>query len=112
MSGSEPVDHRNGWDRVAIANKYLKGEGIEIGALHSPLQVPPSVCVKYVDRMTVPDLRKQYPELDGLELVNTDIIDDGERLDSIQDSTQDFVIANHFIEHCQNPMLALSNMFR
>jgi predicted SAM-dependent methyltransferase len=106
------VDHHDGWDRAAIANKYLKGDGIEIGALHSPLKVSPSVSVKYVDRMTAPDLRKQYPELAALELVNTDIIDDGERLDSIQDSTQDFVIANHFIEHCQNPLMALSNMFR
>ncbi len=106
------VDHHDGWDRVAIADKYLKGNGIEVGALHSPLKVPPSASVKYVDRMTAPDLRKQYPELDDLELVNTDIIDDGERLDSIQDSTQDFVIANHFIEHCQNPLMALSNMFR
>jgi SAM-dependent methyltransferase len=104
--------HHDGWDRAAIADKYLKGDGIEIGALHSPLKVPPSASVKYVDRMTVSDLRKQYPELNDLELVDTDIIDDGERLDSVRDSTQDFVIANHFIEHCQNPLMALSNMLR
>jgi SAM-dependent methyltransferase len=104
--------NHDGWDRAAIADKYLKGSGIEIGALHSPLKAPPSASVKYVDRMSVPDLRKQYPELNDLELVDTDIIDDGERLDSVRDSTQDFVIANHFIEHCQNPLKALSNMLR
>lgn len=102
----------DGWDRAVIADKYLKGDGIEIGALHSPLKVPPSARVKYVDRMSVSDLRKQYPELNDLELVDTDIIDDGERLDSVRDSTQDFVIANHFIEHCQNPLKALNNMLR
>lgn len=110
--GGRSVNDSDGWDRIAIANKYLKGDGIEIGALDSPLKVPPSASVKYVDRMTVLDLRKQYPQLDAVEFVNTDIISDGERLDSIQDSTQDFVIANHFIEHCQNPLMALSNMFR
>jgi SAM-dependent methyltransferase len=102
----------DGWDRAVIADKYLKGDGIEIGALHSPLKVPRSASVKYVDRMSVSDLRKQYPELNDLELVDTDIIDDGERLDSVRDSTQDFVIANHFIEHCQNPLKAMSNMLR
>jgi predicted SAM-dependent methyltransferase len=106
------LGHHDGWDRVAIAEKYLRGDGIEIGALNSPLQVPREARVKYVDRMATPDLRKQYPELADLDLVDADIIDDGERLDSIEDSTQDFVIANHFIEHCQNPLLALSNMFR
>lgn len=106
------VGLNDGWSRVAIADRYLKGDGIEIGALNSPLEVPSAASVKYVDRMATPDLRKQYPELADLDLVNADIIDDGERLDSIRDSTQDFVIANHFIEHCQNPLLALSNMLR
>ena len=99
-------------DRRAAAFNYLKGEGIEIGALHLPLAVPPSAKVKYVDRMEVADLKRQYPELNEVELVNTDIIDDGELLNTISDESQDFVIANHFIEHCQNPFLALSNMFR
>lgn len=106
------LGQHDGLGRVAIADKYLKGDGIEIGALNSPLQVPRAASVKYVDRMPTPDLRKQYPELAELDLVDADIIDDGERLDSVRDSTQDFVIANHFIEHCQNPLLALSNMFR
>jgi SAM-dependent methyltransferase len=39
-------------------------------------------------------------------------VDDGERLASIGDGTQDFVIANHFLEHCQNPIGALVSMFR
>ena len=32
-------------DRKAIADLYLKGSGIEVGALHSPLQVPDDVEV-------------------------------------------------------------------
>lgn len=98
--------------RQLAAFRYLKGEGIEIGALHMPLLVPPVAKVKYVDRMSVAELRRQYEELNDLDLVNPDIIADGELLETVHDSTQDFVIANHFIEHCQNPFLALKNMFR
>ena len=98
--------------REAIAAAFLHGEGIEIGALHQPLVVPSSVRVKYVDRMTAPDLRRQYVELAALPLVETDIVDNGELLGTIGDGTQDFVIANHFIEHCQNPLLTVQNLLR
>ena len=68
--------------------------------------------MKYVDRMTVAELRRQYQELAGDPLVETDIIDNGEQLTTIRDETQDFVIANHFIEHCQNPIQTFQNLFR
>jgi predicted SAM-dependent methyltransferase len=99
-------------DRNLISFSYLTGVGIEIGALHLPLPVSQTASVKYVDRMSVNDLRKQYPELQSLDLVNVDILDDGETLETFQDATLDFVIANHFLEHCQNPILAVENMIR
>jgi SAM-dependent methyltransferase len=98
--------------RAALAAAFLHGEGIEIGALHQPLVVPSSVRVKYVDRMTAPDLRRHYAELAAQPLVETDIVDNGELLGTIGDGTQDFVIANHFIEHCQNPLLTVQNLLR
>jgi SAM-dependent methyltransferase len=98
--------------RDAIARRFVKGSGIEIGALHNPLRIPRSVDVRYVDRMTVPELRQQYPELARERLVEVDVIDDGERLESIADGSQDFVVANHFLEHSQDPVGALANMFR
>jgi SAM-dependent methyltransferase len=98
--------------RKIIANVFLRGDGIEIGALHQPLQIPSAARVKYVDRMSVPELRRQYKELEAAPLVETDIIDNGELLATIGDGTQDFVIANHFIEHCQNPLLMLQNLCR
>ncbi len=87
--------------RDTVAATYIQGNGIEIGALHNPLRVPPGVKVAYVDRLSVQDLRKHYPELNDKELVNVDIIDDGEKLSTIADASTDFVIANHFIEHTQ-----------
>ena len=99
-------------NRYSLSFLYLKGNGIEIGALHNPLKVPPRAKVRYVDRMTVADLRLQYPELKKKKLVPVDFVADGELLESVDDASQDFVIANHFLEHCQNPLLALENMFR
>lgn len=98
--------------REFVADTFIRGQGIEIGALHMPLGVPRSARVRYVDRLSVSDLRKHYPELNDKDLVDVDIIADGERLESISDATQDFVIANHFVEHCQNPIAAILNMFR
>lgn len=98
--------------RAAIARRYLAGSGIEIGGLNAPLAVPRSAEVRYVDRAPVSKLREHYPELAGEPIVEPDILDDGERLATIGDGTQDFVIANHFLEHCQDPIGALENMFR
>jgi SAM-dependent methyltransferase len=98
--------------RAVIAAEYLRGTGIEIGALHLPLTVPQTVRVKYIDRMSRSQLRQQYPELSKLNLVDVDIVDNGELLTTIPDASQDFVIANHFIEHCQDPIGVLINFFR
>lgn len=99
-------------NRREIAKRYLRGDGIEIGALHNPLQVPRSARVQYVDHLPVEELRQHYPELAGAELVDVDIVDDGERLATIADASQDFVIANHFLEHCEDPLGALGHMIR
>lgn len=100
------------FDRVSLALNYLVGEGLEIGGLQRPLLVGKSAQVKYVDRMPVSELRRHYPELASTDLVEVDIVDDGERLETIADFSQDFVIANHFIEHCQNPILFIKYMLR
>ena len=67
-----------GISRQTIAHEYLRGEGLEIGALSLPLELPCGASAKYVDRLTVTELRKHYPELAGVPLVNVDIQDDGE----------------------------------
>jgi SAM-dependent methyltransferase len=90
--------------RAAFANSYLIGEGVEIGPLHQPLAVPPHARVRYVDRMTTPDLRSEYPELADWPLTEVDIVDDGETLATIPAESQDFIIANHFLEHTENPV--------
>jgi SAM-dependent methyltransferase len=90
--------------RSELAARFLFGEGLEIGALHAPLVVPSHVRVRYVDRIAVEELRREYPELADEELVQVDVIDDGEVLATVPDGSVDFIVANHFLEHCEDPI--------
>lgn len=100
--------------RESVADMYIRGamRGIEIGALDRPMRLAVSEKTSYVDRLPAADLLREYPEKKGAGIVGTDIIDDGETLASIGDGTLDYVVANHFLEHCRNPILALENMGR
>ncbi|MBF0465336.1 MAG: methyltransferase domain-containing protein [Nitrospirae bacterium] len=89
---------------------YIFGDGIEIGALNKPLKVPASARVSYVDRIPNETLEEHYSDIDSF--LKVDIIDNGEKLSTIADLSQDFVIANHFLEHCENVIEALNNMLR
>lgn len=98
--------------RESIAAAFLRGEGVELGALHKPLPLPEGAHVRYVDRLDKAGLRRHYPELAALPLVPVDVVDDGETLGSFADGSLDFVSANHFLEHAENPLGALTNMLR
>lgn len=93
--------------RRHLAGRYLRGDGLEVGALHLPLSLPRGARARYVDRMGVEDLRAHYPELDEYDLVTPDFIDDGEQLASVPTGSMDFVVVNHLIEHTQDPIGAL-----
>lgn len=90
--------------REQLAEKYIRGRGIEIGGRHCPLQVPHGAKVSYIDRVSLEELKK-----DPYEKVveNEIIIDDAEKLDKIEDKTLDFIIANHVYEHTRNPLNTL-----
>lgn len=100
------------FSRLGISSHFIKGAGIEIGGLNYPLPVKPGVIVKYLDRITAEEHIGVLAELKRKDLVRVDIIDDGETLGTIPDASQDFVIANHFIEHTRNPILAIRNAVR
>jgi SAM-dependent methyltransferase len=98
--------------RRALADTFLRGRGLEVGALQRRLAVPAHCTVTYVDRMPLAELRQHYPELDGMPLQEPDLIDDGETLTTVATGSQDFLIANHFLEHCENPILTIENLAR
>jgi SAM-dependent methyltransferase len=98
--------------RRRLSARHLRGGGLEIGALHLPLWVRRGVRVRYVDRMDLGGLRAHYPELRDLDLVSPDLIADGETLAGVADRSADFVIANHFVEHTQDPIGTLASHLR
>ncbi len=93
-------------------SQQLIGEGLEIGPLHRPMKTHSQMNVKYIDRYSVEDLRSHYPELNELPLVEPDILGDAETLSSVDDSSFDFIISAHVIEHMKNPLLSLENWIR
>lgn len=100
-------------NRMLLAARYIVGEGIEIGALGRPLPMPAGARVRTIDRLSAEDMAAHYPEIARKRHVRPpDIVDDGEALETIPDSSQDFVIANHVIEHFENPINFLHNACR
>ncbi|MBL0162008.1 MAG: methyltransferase domain-containing protein [Bryobacterales bacterium] len=99
--------------RTYLGSQYFQGQGIEIGALSDPMRIPPGCTVRYADAFTSQQLRQQYQvAAQGYEIVEVDIITDAHLLTEIENASQDFVIANHVIEHLGDPLLALRNMLR
>jgi SAM-dependent methyltransferase len=98
--------------RTELSDRYLRGSGIEIGALQNPLALRPDTHVRYVDRLTIEKARAHFPELDAMALVTPSIICDAAALRPIRSSSVDFVIANHVIEHLRDPIAGLGEWLR
>lgn len=98
--------------RLPIAHRHLRGSGLEIGALQDPMPMPKGTRVRYVDIAPTDALRAMYPKKARRHLVPVDVVDDGEKLATIADGSQDFVAANHFFEHCEDPIGTLRNLLR
>jgi SAM-dependent methyltransferase len=90
--------------RRRLGERFLSGDGIEIGALHRPFPVPRGARLRYLDRHTTAQLREEYPELAAEPFAEVEIVDDGETLASVADASLDFVIASHVLEHTQDPI--------
>ena len=88
----------------ALLAYHLWGEGIEFGALDGPLRLPPYARARYADHMSNEQLAEKYPNLNPIPV---DIVLKGADLSEIPDESQDFLIANHVIEHLPNPIGAL-----
>jgi len=97
--------------REFVSTMFVSGKGIEIGALDCPLPVAAGVEVAYVDQYDTERLTELYHRFDT-PMVHVSHICNGETLAGIDDGSQDFVIANHFIEHAQDPIRTLENFFR
>jgi SAM-dependent methyltransferase len=94
-------------DKRRRMSAWLRGDGIEVGALNLPLGVHRHARVRYVDCLPVEEQRRAYPELASEELAPVDVQAGAEDLSPFADSSLDFVIANHLLEHLEDPIAAL-----
>jgi predicted SAM-dependent methyltransferase len=72
--------------------------------------VPGGARVRYVDHGAVDELRRVYPEHDWVQA--PDVVDEAERLASFDDESLDFIVANHVLEHVEDPVAALTAFLR
>ena len=99
-------------NRAAVAATFLRGRGVEIGAFSQPNDLPPDRDISFYDRYPAEKLREVYDNDSGRPLMEPDYVGDAETLDGLPDAAFDFVIANHVIEHLQDPILFLQNVAR
>jgi glycosyltransferase involved in cell wall biosynthesis/SAM-dependent methyltransferase len=98
--------------RMELSYRYLRGSGIEIGALQNPLELRPDTYIRYADRLTLAEARAHYPELAQMALVKPSIICDAASLTPVARGSVDFVIANHVLEHLADPLGAIQEWLR
>jgi SAM-dependent methyltransferase len=95
--------------RTELARRYLRGAGIEFGALDFPLSLPPGATVTYADFQPVDRVK----ELFSVESVTVpQIFTDLESMHGIAPDSQDFIVANHVLEHVEDPLKALRSIAR
>ncbi len=98
--------------------EYLRGRGIELGALNAPLDVQGVSSIqelRHVDRYKKAKLLRLFPELQEVaqDIVETDVTCDVvEGLGPFADESLDFVIACHVVEHVPDPIYFLKELWR
>ena len=101
---------------LAMLARYLSGDGLEIGPGHQPFPLPyPGISVRYVDRWKPDENVALFPELgEGVTFPVPDIVSDLniDRLSMLDDTSEDFVIASHVLEHLVDPLAQLAEIHR
>jgi SAM-dependent methyltransferase len=98
--------------RDQIGENTLVGNGLEIGAQQVPTRVSSDKArVEYVDRLTAEETASRFAIPREL-LVDVTHISDGAKLETVADESKDFVIANHVLEHFDDPIGAIVEWLR
>lgn len=101
-------------ERIAhwIARRFLRGRGLEIGALACPMPVAPGADVLHLDRLDPALQARHYPEVTAMGIREPDLVGEGDDLSCLRDASFDFLIASHLLEHVANPLRALMEWHR
>lgn len=93
------------WLENRYLRRYLRGRGLEIGALWRKFPAPSTAQVWYADRLSHAGLEQHYPELRG-QIAPVDLLADAVQL-PVRPASLDFLIASHVLEHLPQPLAAL-----
>lgn len=93
------------WLENRRLQRYLRGRGLEIGALWRKFPVPAQARVWYADRLSHAGLEQHYPELRG-QIAPVDLLADAVQL-PVRPASLDFLISSHVLEHLPQPLAAL-----
>ena len=74
------------------------------------MALPPGVTVRYADYQPPEEIRKSYVEV--ASITAPDIVTDLESMRGLADESEDFIVANHVLEHVEDPLRALSSIAR
>ncbi|MGV1802389.1 methyltransferase domain-containing protein [Agrobacterium vitis] len=97
--------------RNRFARKYLVGRGIELGAQQVPTKTAENCQVEYVDVVSNKTLVELH-HLPAEDLVPLTHVIDGNDLSVYADGELDFIIANHVLEHFDDPVGGLCEWIR
>ena len=101
---SEVVDRQ----RRAVAERFLTGRGLEVGAGDRPFPVPPHVRVFYGDIRDTASIQDYFKTAD----VRSGTSIDAQTFAGVANDSLDFVISAHVIEHLRDPIGAIVNAIR
>jgi SAM-dependent methyltransferase len=99
-----------GLTRTELARRYIRGAGIEFGALDFPLALAPDIDVTYADFQPVERVKELFSVAENVAAPH--LVSDLETMHGILPDSQDFVIANHVMEHVEDPLKALRSISR
>jgi SAM-dependent methyltransferase len=103
-SPSKVVDSQ----RRAIAERFLTGQGVEVGAGDRPFPLPQHARVSYGDIRGTAAIQEYFKTAD----VRSDSAIDGQTFARIANDSLDFVISAHVIEHLRDPIASIVNAMR
>ncbi|HRV76009.1 MAG: methyltransferase domain-containing protein [Candidatus Nomurabacteria bacterium] len=86
----------------------LTGKGVEFGAAANPLPIPLGTKILYADLFNKEQLESELYSTSLFEYVPTDIHTNFDKMEGIKNSSLDFIIASHVIEHVRDPIGAMN----
>lgn len=97
-------------NRASIAATFLTGRGVEVGAFTQPNDLPPDRAIAFYDRYPTALLRQFYEDSEGRPLMEPDYVGDAQTLEGLPEGSFQFFIANHVLEHLEDPIAFLKRM--